>query len=127
MGSNPNRFLRATACVVEIRGGNGRHFTTLALLLSRLSAPIEALVKGIIEGTNASASIDINDEGLFYCFCQFMFTGSYNRFTKPDNKDRDYIKGIALSIAGTYIKSMKKSVDTKLTNFELFRASGALV
>lgn len=104
-GPNPNRFLRTTTCVVRMSGSNCVQFTAPASLLSRISVPIEALVNDVVNGTNASASIDVDGEGSFYRFCQFVFTGTYDGFSKPENEDcRDCFEGIAPYIAETCIE-----------------------
>lgn len=65
---NFNRFLKGTTYVLYISRSTSVQFNAPTLLLSRLLAPIKALVKGVINSLKVSIKININNKGLFYYF-----------------------------------------------------------
>ncbi|OAA52163.1 hypothetical protein BBO_00004 [Beauveria brongniartii RCEF 3172] len=57
----------------------------LLSLLSRLSALIDALVQSAVEGAHACVNLEVSDKDTFYRFFQFVYMGSYDEFTSPEN------------------------------------------
>ncbi|OAA46037.1 hypothetical protein ISF_09571 [Cordyceps fumosorosea ARSEF 2679] len=78
-------ILTAKACFVMMNGSNGFSFTAPLSLLSRLSAPVDALVHSAVEGAHACVNLEVSDKDTFYRFFQFVYMGSYDELTSPEN------------------------------------------
>jgi hypothetical protein len=68
-----------------MNGSNGFCFTAPVSLLSRLSAPIDALVQSAVEGAHTCVNLEVSDKDTFYRFFQFVYMGNYDEFTSPEN------------------------------------------